>query len=128
MRTRWWCLLLGIFLAGCKPPPSVDFLSLDTPGLPAKLGITEHDWQALQKLSSEEKGFVAFRVAKEESGSVEIEYAQPGDKLHDQGGPSYSYEKRDGVWKKEDNVIGYWAAPVVIDTRKRPEPSASPVR
>ena len=120
MKTRRFGLILCLFLAGCKPPPSVDFLPLDTPGLSAKLGITEDDWQALQKLSSGEKEYVAFAIAKGEYGSVEIEYAEPNDKLHDQGGPSYSYEKRNGVWKKQENVIGYWAAPVIIDNGKRP--------
>jgi len=130
--TRWFCFILCVFLTGCEPAGfherDTPFLPLDTPDLSAQLGITTDDWQALQKLSSEEKDYVAFGIAKGESGGVDIEYSLPDDKMHDKGGPFYHFEKRNGVWTKDGSLIGYWAGPVYLDTANHTKPTASPTQ
>jgi len=100
--------LFCLLLVACKHPSPPAYFPPDAPDLATKLGISGSDWQALQQLSSEEKGMVMFGVAKPLPNAIEIEFGKPSDHLQDQGGPLYRYEFENGIWKKDETFVGVW--------------------
>ncbi len=108
MNARLGSLLLCVLLAGCSWFRNVNFIDPADPALTKKLGITEQDWVDLRQLATEMTGYVLNAVGKAEPDVIEIEFKKPADRLGDQGGPIARYEKKAGVWKRQEDFNGVW--------------------
>lgn len=113
---RTMLMLSIVALAGCgfEPHQAVDPTD---PALISKLGITQEDWLAIQRLSSERADYIVVDFEKISSEGVEVSFKSRSDTNNDQGGPVDRYEKKNGSWRKVPNFIGNWA-PVVLSPKK----------
>jgi len=89
-------------------------LSPADPGVAAKLGITDEEWQTIKQLTPDEDGWAIFDVQKIKETVIELRLSKSGDdetnKENGQAGIAIRYVKRKAVpWAREPNVHRSWA-------------------
>jgi hypothetical protein len=100
-------LFLCLLFVGCGR--QINYFDPADSQLSTKLGIGEKDLDAIRQLSSKEKGFAIMGVGRAGENVIEVEFKKIDDLQEDKGGPVNRYETKDGIWKKQENFIGYWA-------------------
>ena len=98
-----------VALAGCGFGQH-DTVAPTDPALISKLGITQEDWLAIQRLAAERADYVVMNFEKISPDMLELEFKGPADTLGDQGGPADRYEKKNGSWRKVPEFIGFWSS------------------
>jgi len=108
MIARLLTFTICLVLTGCVPKPP-NFVDAADPALIIKLGISTQDWSDIQRLVSQEKGFVIKDAAKVGPEVIEVELKKPDDTKNDQGGPADRIQKKEGHWIRQTDWDGWWA-------------------
>ena len=114
-------IFICLMLAGCAATSWSVFEATD-PAVAAKLEISEKEWREIQKLASQEDGWVPLNILRREKGVIEIDFRKANDPDARQGGIVRHYSKQGNTWKKlgYDGAWGYMIQPL-----QKPEPTAA---